>query len=191
MRKISLFLLFTLVSLNVFSQDVKRTFGINYFLNDIASARSIRSSSLSATLANDRFARIKNMIPGIAVSYSKGLTGKYDFSSTLAASFTNPSLIDEDIIGADKLSLELDASLRSFLLEDKYWVNPYAQIGAGLSKQGGYYGCFIPLGVGLQVSFFDEAYFLFNAQYRIPVINTYSYRFHYSIGIAANLNTLK
>ena len=181
----------TVISLNVFSQDVKRTFGINYFLNDIASAQNLRNSSLSSAISNNKFGKIKNMIPGIAVSYTKGLSGKYDFSSTLAASFTSPSLKNKDIVGQDKLSLELDASIRAHLLDNKYWLNPYAQIGAGVSKQGRYYGSFIPIGVGVQISFFDEAYFLFNSQYRIPVLNTYSYRFHYSIGIAANLNTLK
>lgn len=191
MRKCILSIVVVLITMNVFSQDVKRTFGIHYFLNDMTSAHNVRHSSLSSSISNNNFARIKYMVPGLAVSYSKNLSGKYDFTSSLGASFTTPSLKDGDIVGQDKLSLELDASIRGFLLDDKYWFNPYAQIGTGLAKQGPYYGAYIPVGAGLQVSFFDEAFFLFNAQYRVPVLNTYSYRFHYSIGIAANLNTLK
>lgn len=167
------------------------SFGIHYFLSDVASAASVRSSSLSASLANNEFGKIKTMKPGLAVSYTQGLASKFDFSSTLAASVSSVQLRDRDVVGNDALNLEIDASVRGKMLTNEFWFVPYVQLGVGLSKHAGYYGAFIPAGLGIQISFFDEAYFLINSQYRIPVTQTSPYRFFHSIGIAANLSALK
>ncbi|HEX6429911.1 MAG TPA: hypothetical protein VF008_19590, partial [Niastella sp.] len=51
---------------------------------------------------------------------------------------------------------------------------------------------FIPIGTGFQVNLFDEAYFVFNTQYRIAVTTTtVSNHFYYSIGIAGNIGRKK
>jgi hypothetical protein len=71
------------------------------------------------------------------------------------------------------------------LLTEKYWLTPYASLGAGLSRYGSYYGALIPVGLGLKLNLFDEAHFFINSQYRIPVTtNTANYHFLHSIGIA-------
>ena len=167
------------------------TFGIHYFLSDDSSASQLRNSSLSATLANKNFGNFKSMNPGLAVSYTQGLDSKFDFSGMLAASVAPITLRDREIIGNDALNLEVDASIRGKMLTNDYWFVPYVQLGVGISKHAGYYGAFIPAGVGIQISFFDEAYFLINSQYRVPVTQTSPYRFFHSIGLAANLNSLK
>jgi outer membrane protein OmpA-like peptidoglycan-associated protein len=63
-------------------------------------------------------------------------------------------------------------------------VSPYFQVGIGASKYKGYYGAFIPTGLGIQVNLFDEAFFLINSQYRIGITESTSNHFYYSIGLA-------
>ena len=43
------------------------------------------------------------------------------------------------------------------MFDESYWVTPYVSAGVGASKYKGYYGAFIPLGVGFKVNLFDEA----------------------------------
>ena len=75
-------------------------------------------------------------------------------------------------------------SLKGKLFSNKYWVSPFLQIGTGISKFKGYWGAFIPAGGGFQVNLFNEAYFIFNAQYRIAVTESVSEHYYFSIGIA-------
>jgi hypothetical protein len=64
-------------------------------------------------------------------------------------------------------------------------------MGAGISKYKSYWGAFLPAGTGFQINLFEEAYFMFNAQYRIGITNTVSDHFFYSIGIAGILSKKK
>jgi hypothetical protein len=83
--------------------------------------------------------------------------------------------------------LEGDVAVKAKLFSNRYWVSPFLQIGAGISKFRHYWGAFMPMGAGFQVNLFDEAFFMFNAQYRVAVTNTVSDHFFYSIGIAGNI----
>jgi hypothetical protein len=143
---------------------------------------------LSSVLANKQFGKVKDMSPGLAISYSEGLSNNFDLSVTLAGSFLDyPREDAPSSSGSDKFLLEADASIRGKMFSDKYWFTPYVQAGLGASKYKGYYGAFIPLGVGLQLNFFDEAYLLINSQYRVPVTQSTSYHFYHSIGLAGNI----
>jgi len=78
------------------------------------------------------------------------------------------------------------------MFSNQYWVSPYLQLGVGISKFQGYWGAFIPAGVGLQVNLFDEAFLLINSQYRVPVTeNTANYHFFHSIGLAGIIGKKK
>jgi outer membrane protein OmpA-like peptidoglycan-associated protein len=61
----------------------------------------------------------------------------------------------------------------------------------GGSKYKGYYGAILPVGVGLQVNLFDEAFLLVNSQYRIPITENAAYHFYHSFGIAGNIGKKK
>lgn len=164
------------------------TIGIHFIFNDFATALDIRSSSLSTVLNNNRFGKLKNMSQGLALSYSKGLSKYFDFTSMLAGSFlAYPMPGKESESGGQSLLLEGDASIRGRMFTNNYWVVPYLQLGAGISYYKGYWGTFIPAGVGLQINFFDEAYLLINSQYRIAVSETANYHFVYSIGLVGNI----
>jgi hypothetical protein len=161
---------------------------IHFLLHDFQTAAKVRNSSLSSVLANKEFGKVKDMSPGLAISYSEGLSNNFDLSVTLAGSFLDyPREDAPGSSGSDKFLLEADASIRGKMFSDKYWLTPYIQAGLGASKYKGYYGAFVPLGVGLQLNFFDEAYLLINSQYRVPVTQSASYHFYHSIGLAGNI----
>jgi hypothetical protein len=165
--------------------------GVNFFLNDFKSAASIRSSSLNSVFINKQFGKVKEMTAGLALNYIKGLNNHLDFAVTGAGSFVSYELRNNPGSAKDRFLLEVDASIVAKMMSDNYWVTPYAQAGVGGLVYGVYYGAFIPTGLGLQVNFYDEAFLLLNAQYRIPITETANYHFYYSLGIAGNIGGKK
>lgn len=190
MKKVLFFLLtFFFISYS-FSQETKNAYvrkpalAISFFFNDYLTPKRIRTTSLSSVLANKQKAKLKEMDPGIALTYFKGLNNHTDLSATLGGSFVEyPTGTYSDT--KNRFLLEGDVSLNIKLFSEKYWFTPYAILGAGISKYGPYYGAFIPTGLGLKVNLFDEAHFFLNSQYRIPVTpTTANYHFMHAIGIA-------
>ena len=164
--------------------------GISFLFNDYITPERIRSTSLSHVLANKQLAKLKEMDPGIGLSYFKGLSNNADFAATLIGSFVQYDL--ENLEMDEQFSLEADASVNIKLMSEKYWFTPFASVGAGLSKYGVYYGAFIPVGIGFKLNLFDEAHIFFNSQYRIPVTTgTSSYHFVHGIGIAGIIGKKK
>ena len=173
-----------------FSQEdhIQRpTLGIYFFFNDFKTAENIRASSLREVLRNSQFGKLKEMSPGLALNYINGITGHFDFAGTLTGSFIDYYNRDGTSLGQDNLLLEGDVSLKAKLFSNRYWVSPFAQVGVGISKYRVYWGAFIPAGIGVQVNLFDEAFFIFNGQYRVAVTSTVSNHFVYSLGIAGNI----
>ena len=183
------------ISLSSFGQGAdyvkEPAIGVHFILNDYKSAASLRSSSLNSVFLNKQFGKVKEMTAGLALNYLKGLNNHLDFSVTGAGSFVSYELRNNPGSAKDRFLLEVDASLIGKLFSDKYWISPYAQTGVGGMIYGVYYGAFVPVGAGLQVNFFDEAFLLLNAQYRIPVTETSNYHFYYSLGIAGNIGKKK
>ena len=163
------------------------TLGIHFVFNDFVTAQLIRTSSLSSVLKDKNFGKLKDMSQGLALSYGKGLSETFDFSSMIAGSFLSYPFQDQPASGSDYLLLEADASIRGKMLSDRYWFVPYLQVGVGVSRYQGYWGTFIPAGVGIQVSFFGEAYLQINSQYRIAVTESTNYHFIHSIGLVGNI----
>ncbi|HYJ38310.1 MAG TPA: hypothetical protein VEV87_06820 [Chitinophagaceae bacterium] len=191
----SIWLSSLLISVCSFGQstDYKKdpAIGVHFFLNDFKSAASVRSSSLNSVFINKQFGKVKEMTAGLAVNYLKGLNNHFDFAVTGAGSFVSYELRNNPGSASDRFLLEIDASVVAKMLSDRYWVSPYVQAGIGGSIYGPYYGAFIPTGVGLQVNFYDEAFLLLNAQYRIPITETSTYHFYYGLGIAGNIGKKK
>lgn len=188
-------LAFLFIPTFVFSQDddyiQKPTLGVHFALFDFESAANVRNSSLSTAINNKQFGKFKEMHPGLAVTFTKGLTKYFDYSATLAGSFLDYPMRNREAFGGDYFLLAADVSVRAKLFSNRYWVSPYAQFGLGASKYRGYFGAYVPAGVGLQINFFDEAYLIFNSQYRIPITETTNYHFYHSIGIAGNIGKKK
>ncbi|MFT3824575.1 MAG: OmpA family protein [Chitinophagaceae bacterium] len=168
------------------------TLGIQFFFHDFKTASLIRSTSLHTVLKNKQFGRIKEMSPGLALNYIQGISKNFDVSSTLSGAFLDyPDEHGNTITGEDVFLMEADVSLRAKLFSNRYWVSPYAQAGVGASMYSGKFGALIPAGIGVQINFYDEAFLLVNAQYRIPVTETVSSHFFYSVGIAGTIGKRK
>lgn len=167
-------------------------FGVSFSLTDYTTAARIRSSSLSSVLNKKQTAKIREMAPGLAVTYFKGLTDNIDFASTLNGTFVSFATPENAAPSGDKFSLEADASLNLKMVSDEFLFTPYLSVGVGASSYNDKFGAFIPLGAGLKLNLFDEAAIFVNSQYRVPVIKeTGNYHLFHSIGIAGVIGKKK
>jgi outer membrane protein OmpA-like peptidoglycan-associated protein len=169
------------------SDYVKRsTLGVHFFFNDFQTPAYIKSTSLGQTLRDKKWAKIRDMNAGLAVNYLKGLNRTFDVSTTLGGSFLSYPIENKPKF-SDKLLLEWDAMIHAKMLSDRYWVSPYLSAGVGFSAYGGYFGAFLPVGMGLQVSLYEEAFLFVNSQYRIRITDNTTDHFYYSFGVAGNI----
>ncbi|MEI2740057.1 MAG: OmpA family protein [Chitinophagaceae bacterium] len=175
------------------NKDYRRepAIGISFFLNDFVTAERIRSTSLSKVISDKKFAKMSQMSPGLAINYFKGLTNHIDFAASLGGSFINYPMPGKTFSG-DNFLLEGSATVNLKMTTEQYWVQPYIIAGVGAHKYRSYYGAFLPLGLGLKVNFFDEAYLFINSTYRVPVTTeTANYHLQHSIGVAGALRKKK
>lgn len=161
--------------------------GIGFILNDFKTARNLRASGLPSIIRSKEWSRTKNMTPGLAVSYLQGLGNNLDFAGTLSGSFLDYPIEGKSLTGDPSLLLEAAATVNLKLLTDKYYLNPFLTAGVGASKYRGYYGAFIPVGLGAQVKLVDEVFLMFNSQYRVPVTENASYHFYHSLSLVASI----
>ena len=187
------FLAFCAIYSSFAQSDYKKpaTLGIHFLFNDFKTAADLRNNGLANVLKANNYSKTSNMTPGLAISYSEGVTNKIDFVTTASGSFLVYPVPDKNLNGKNQFLLDVTAAANIKLTSDKYWVSPYLSLGVGASKVGGYYGAFIPAGLGLQFNIFDEAYIIFNSQYRIPVTENVAYHLYHSFGIAGSIASKK
>ncbi len=195
MKKIlsALFALYLLVPASYGQADEirPRAIGISFFANDFVTPARIRSSSLVKVLSDKKLAKLSEMNPGLAITYFKGIRKHIDYSVSLGGSFLRYPMPGKSF-GSDKLLLEANASVNLKATTEKNWVQPYLTLGVGGHKYGGYYGCFLPLGLGLKVNFLDDAHLFITSTYRVPItVETANYHLQHSIGVAARLGKKK
>ena len=162
---------------------------VHFILDDYATAADIKSNGLARTLETKNWHKTNRMFGGLAFSYIQGLSEYLDFATTLSGSFSTNPVPGKLALSTsnNELFLEASATANLKLVSDKYWVSPFLTFGLGASKYKGYYGAFIPVGVGFQINLFDEAYILVNSQYRMPVTENAAYHFYHSIGVAGSI----
>ncbi|MBL7745054.1 MAG: OmpA family protein [Chitinophagaceae bacterium] len=167
--------------------------GISFSLTDFATASRIRTTSLSQVLGNKRWAKFREMSPGLGINYFKGLKKHIDFAGTLNATFTRYPFPNKATPSSDKFLLSADATMNFKMFSEKYWVQPYLIAGLGGHMYGGkYFGAYLPTGLGLKVNFYDETHLFITSQYRVPVTTeTANYHFFHSIGIAGRVGKKK
>lgn len=159
--------------------------GVHFALIDYTTAQRIRSTSLNNVQKNDEWAKLKEMSPGLAISYFKGLKRHIDFAGTISGAYLSMPIGETSNFTDDKFLLEIDASAQFKLFSDKYLFTPYLNVGVGASYFNEKFGAIIPLGVGAKFNLFNEAAIFANSQYRVAVTNeTNNYHFFHSIGIA-------
>ena len=194
MKKILLAFLAIGLFVTSFAQnDLKKrpALAIHFLLDDFKSASDLRTYGLGELIKSKQWHKTGRMVAGLAVSYIEGLSDHLDFATTLSGSFVDYPVPGKASFNANNFLLEAAATVNLKLTTDKYWYSPFLTLGVGGSKYKGYYGAFIPAGVGLQFNLFDEAYLLLNSQYRIPVTENVAYHFYHSIGIAGSIRKKK
>ncbi len=190
MKKILLPLLTIGMFITSFGQnDYKKrpALGVHFILNDFKTAAAIRSTSLSSVLQAKQWKQTKNMAAGLGLSYIQGLSNNVDFATTLSGSFLDYPIPGKTSSSSSELLLEGVATANFKLLSDKYCVVPFITAGLGASKYKGYYAAIAPIGLGIQINLFDEAFILINSQYRVPITENAAYHLYHSVGIAGNI----
>ena len=182
--------LFFMVPSAVSAQDkpvLAKALGVNFFFNDFVTPDRIRTTSLNQVLANKRFARMREMTSGLAITYLKGLRPHLDMSASLGGSFFRYPMPGKNFTN-NSLLLEATASMHFKMTTEDYWVQPYLIAGVSAHKYRSYYGATLPLGLGFKVNLQDEAHIFVNSTYRVPVTTeTANYHLQHSIGIAGSL----
>ncbi len=177
-----------------FGQDdeIRRpAIGISFFLNDFETAQRIRNSSLAHVLRDKKWADFKEMSPGLAIHYFKGLKKHIDVAAALEGSFVRYPFPNKTF-GNDKFLLSANVTANLKMVSEKYWVQPYLIAGLGGHMYNSYWGAYLPLGLGVKVNFFDDAHLFITSQYRIPVTTeTANYHFNNAIGIAGTIGKKK
>jgi len=188
MKKIIVYFLTFIFFINTYGQKgyVRNpSFAIHYFSDDFQTSSEIRTTGLATALKNYSVSgRLKS---GLGFSYIQGISKHADFVVTGSGAFLDYPVPDKQPLGYESFLMEVAATVNVKLLTDKYFVSPFLTAGVGASMYRGYYGAFIPLGVGLQFNFSDDIFVLVNSQYRVPVTEEVNYHFYHSIGIGANL----
>lgn len=165
--------------------------GVHLILNDFNTASTLRTTSLTNVITSKVWKKTQRMSAGMGVSYIQGLSNSIDFAATVSGSFLDYPVPGKALRGTNDFLLEGVATANLKLVSDKYWVSPFVTAGLGGSKYKGYYGAILPVGVGLQVNLFDEAFLLVNSQYRIPITENAAYHFYHSFGIAGTIGKKK
>ena len=185
--------LFSATAQTKYPYKKNHTLGVHYTLHDFATGLALKNTSLSDVLVAGDWKDIKQMNPGVAVSYTRGLTDHLDVMARLG--FSNLEYprdgVNSGINSNAKPLFESDVNLNIKLLSDKYWVSPFLSLGAGASAWNGYWGAYAPAGLGLQVSFYQQMYLFVQSQYRIPLTSNTSSHMFYSVGLAANVGKKK
>jgi OmpA-OmpF porin, OOP family len=158
--------------------------GLSFTLTDFVTANRIRTGSLNIVLRDKKWAKFREMAPGVGLTYFAGIKPKIDFAGTLNATFVDYPFRNRPAFGNDNFLLEGDASVNLKAVDESYWVIPYLSVGVGAHKYKNYYGAFMPIGVGVRFNLFEEAGVFANTQYRLPVTyETSNHHFFYSIGL--------
>lgn len=165
--------------------------GVNFTLTDFKTANELRTIGLTNVLRSGNLTNTSRMAVGLGITYLEGLSNHVDFAGSLNATFLDYPIRGKAPFGNDHFLLEATATANLKLTTDKYWVSPFITAGVGASKYKGYYGAFIPTGVGLQINLFQDAFILINSQYRIPVTENATHHLFHSFSLAGTLTKRK
>ncbi|MES2276359.1 MAG: OmpA family protein [Bacteroidota bacterium] len=191
MKRVAIILFLVLLVLKLSAQDSTgkkpSTLVFHVFYNDFNTAQQIRTNSLSHTT----WSSFSDMQMGFGFNYLKGIGTKIDLVSTLDASSADYLFKDGTTNGSSKLLLDANAGLNFKLFTDRHALVPYLFVGAGLSMYNSKLGSYIPLGLGVQVNLFNQAFVFSNMQYRRAITPAVNDHFQYNIGVGAAIGKKK
>jgi OOP family OmpA-OmpF porin len=159
--------------------------GVNFGLFDFQTATDIRTVGLSNVLKDKQWNKTRRMSASLGLSYLQGVSNHVDFVGTLSAAFLKYPVPNKPASTNSTLLLDATAAANVKLLSDKYCVSPYFTLGVGASKFKGYYGAFVPAGLGIQVKLYDGIFANVSSQYRIPVTENAAYHLFHNFSVIA------
>jgi hypothetical protein len=139
-------------------------FAVQFTLNDFKTPLSLRAGGVAAAVRDEDWKKVKEMSPGIALSYLQGLSENIDLQATLSGSFSNVPVPGKTVNSNRYLLLDVSASANVKLLNDNHFFTPFISLGVGATKYQGYFSASIPAGVGLQFKLGPESFMLINSQ---------------------------
>ena len=164
--------------------------GVSFNLYDFKTAELIRTTSLNAVIRDKQFG--EEMSIGLGFHYFKGLSKHIDFGGSIHAAYAYQTLPDKPVDGNDRFLLQVEGTGQFKMVTDKYWFQPFLIGGFGAQKYYVHYGAYIPLGVGLNVNFFNEGRLFINSTYRVPITTgTVNYHFMHAFGISGRITKKK
>ena len=180
--------IFCFININAQNYTIRNpSVAIHFIFDDFQTATDLRAQGLANVLRDKQWSKIDRLKPGIGLSYIQGLSNHVDLAITGSGSFVDYPIPEIGTSGNDNFLLEVAATANLKLLTDNYIVNPFLTIGAGVSKYKGYYGAFIPIGVGLQFNIFKDAFIIVNSQYRAKATENVNYHLYHSFGIGGTV----
>jgi outer membrane protein OmpA-like peptidoglycan-associated protein len=175
------------------NKDLKKqpSIGFQFSLFDFTTGIELQNKGLASVLRDKSYKKRERLNPGFTLHYMQGITNNIDVMARLSGSFFAYPTRTVAPGFSDKFYLETDVNLNVKLLPDSYVVVPYLQAGIGAAKERGNFMAYMPLGVGLQFSFFDQAFFHLNSGYRVPVTSKANYGLVHSFGFSVPLKDRK
>lgn len=198
MKRIILFTATLCVFSTVFSQIGKngktrgRFLGVHFFFQDFASGFDLQNGAkVKDVLDNKLWNKPSALTYGFALSYTKGITPKIDLRGTLSSSFEDYRFRNRLRPGFNEYLGEIDIAGNFKAVTDNNWVIPYLTAGIGASYYRGYIGAIAPVGVGLQVNLFNDAFVDLQSQMRLGLTAFTTNHLYHSLGVKGIINKEK
>ncbi|MBI2283150.1 MAG: OmpA family protein [Bacteroidetes bacterium] len=177
------------------SYKKRPTLSVNFLLKDMKTADLIDHSSLASVLNNGQWTNIRDMSPGLGLSYFQGLTEHIDFMGTLGGSYVKyPFSYKSGVVSPanTRFLLEASANLNFKLLTDKYFMVPYFSLGLGASMYAGtYYAAYMPTALGLQFNLGENTFVNTQFGYNAKISALATNHLTYSIGVGSPIKEKK
>ena len=160
----------------------KPTLGIHFVVNDYFFRGSFKTYYNSS---------ITKLSPGVAFSFTKGLSKHFDWTVTGYGTFADSVLKNTRAYGEKSFFADANVSLRAKLFSNTKAVQPFIQAGLGVSRYKTITEMGLPLGAGLQANVFRGGYLILQTKYNLPLGSAFTDYFSHSLGIAATIGKAK
>jgi OmpA-OmpF porin, OOP family len=165
-----------------------KTLGVHFFLQDFANAKFLQDGGkIGDMFKRKTWYKPSQLTPGLALSFAKGITPKIDLRGTFSSSFEDYLFRNRPTPGYNEYLGEIDIAGNFKAFDDSHVLIPYLSAGIGASYYRGYIGAVAPVGLGLEVNLFGDAYIDLQTQYRVGLSNNTTNHLYHSIGIKGTI----